>query len=105
MRPFRIIVHGTLTPKQTSEGLKARGFYTARAVMAASPEAAGLEAIGLIAADPRIDGIMAEWESGRPDIVVDQVVELGVSEMYDSATMGFIFYSDDEADTKGPSSP
>jgi hypothetical protein len=98
MRPYRIIIHGAFAPKQTADGPKARGFYTARAVVATSAAEAGLEVVRLVASDSRIDEIMVEWNASRPDISVDGVVELQPGDEANSAPLGFILYSDDEAD-------
>ena len=97
MRGFRVIVHGVLAPVESAVGPLARGFYTAREVRAPDRATAQLQVLGLVQADPRVALIAAEWKSARPDLIVDEVVDLGADEPLDAAPKGFIFYNEAES--------
>ena len=94
MKPYRVIVHGILAPVQTPEGLRERGFYTAREVLAASAAAAGLTAVALVESDPRVVEIAGERRSGALDFSVDEVVPLADDAPVDEGPQELIFYRD-----------
>jgi len=96
VRAYRVIVHGVVSPVPSPDGPRARGFYTAREVRAAGPAEAGLAAVGLVQADPRVAAIATEWRAASPDLLVDEVVDLGAGAPVDGAPQGFIFYNEAE---------
>jgi hypothetical protein len=94
MPAFRVVVHGILSPKQTSAGALARGFYAAKAVRAQSQAAAELQALELVQTDPRVPAMMAGWDSAAPDLAIDFVVPLTAEEFEAETPQGFIFYDE-----------
>ena len=85
-----------MTPTQTPDGTRPRGFYTARCVEASSESEAGLRAVSLVEADARIDSLRAEWRSSPPDLEVDAVVLLRSGEDFDRGQQGLILYDESE---------
>ena len=89
-----------MTPAQTPGGARPRGFYTARCVEAGSEIEAGLRAVSLVEADPRIDSLRAEWHSSPPHLEVDQVVLLRKGEDFDRVQQGLILYDESDPDDR-----
>ena len=98
MTGYRVIVHGVFAPAPTPDGPRPRGFYTARSVHAASREDAAIRVLALIQDDPRVDAIAREWATQRPDIAVEEIVELGLGDPIDDEPQGFIFYNESDLD-------
>jgi hypothetical protein len=96
VKGYRVIVHGVLAPVLANDAPRPRGFYTARSVHASSRQDAALKVLALVQADPRVDAIMREWGADRPDITVDEIVDLDSGDPLDEEPQGFIFY--DESD-------
>jgi hypothetical protein len=96
VKGYRVIVHGVLAPALAKDGPRPRGFYTARSVRASSREDAAIQVLALVQADPRVDAIAREWGSLRPDIAVDDIVELSAEDSFDSTPQGFIFYNESD---------
>ncbi len=91
MKKFRIIVRGIMSAKKRkAERLK--GFFTARSVEADNAIDAQMIALRLIGEDPRIPEQMSEWDSGPPDIYIEETIEIHQNEEYDPEPQGFIWF-------------
>ena len=98
MDRFRVFVRGIMSPVVTPDGECERWFYTARDVKAPSASAARLEAIRSVQGDPKVAGIMQEWQCGPLDILVDEVIQLALTDEFKEGTQEFIFFDERDPD-------